>query len=318
LQALKRHQPAQSCNRRMFAVLLSLVAVVASFPALAQTSCGDAPKDVPLLTQEQLKGDVTGKAQTFMKLGAAQIQGAVDASRTELYEQHKDVDKHQIDMYFMWISCKIISSDKNISTSDKMNMWFNVRSAFEKHGSSKKDFDDIATWSVSFTIGGIISGAAGPYDPKFEHFLMIHGCDFANLSATQRRVLDFKSELSTKPDGPPDIVLNTANMAFQPQEVLKKDVGRLEATLPNPLILEPGVFAEGTLEFAMSPEVSIKWHEMVSHHLTDMYKNGVLYVIDRLSTSTKKTKLAEHHDASTGAVWRAGCPASLPRKNGVC
>jgi len=98
---------------RSFAVLLSLVILVASFPAFAQRSCGDAPKEIPVLIQEQLKGDVTGKAQTFMKLGAGQIQGAVDASRTELYEQHKSVDQHQIDMYFMWVSCQVIMAGQD-------------------------------------------------------------------------------------------------------------------------------------------------------------------------------------------------------------
>jgi hypothetical protein len=300
----------------MLAVLLSLVVVVASFPALAQPICGDAPKDVPILTQEQLKGDVTGKAQTFMKLGAAQIQGAVDTSKTELYEQHKDVDKHQIDMYFMWVSCQLITSNKTMSAPDQINLWIKVRSAFEQHGSSKIDFDDVKSWSVSFTIGGVFSAATNLVNGQ--HFMLIHQCDFANLSTTQRRVLDFKLELKTKKDDPPDMILDTATMAFQPQEWSAKEVGRTEGILPNPLVLEPGAFVEGSVEFAMSPEYRQKYQEIIYNHLLGMDENSVLYVIDRRSGLAKTTKLAEHYDASTGAVWRAGCPGSLPRKNGVC
>jgi hypothetical protein len=80
-----------------------------SFSASAESYCGDAPKDIPVAAQDQIKGDVEGKAQLLTKmLGSAQINGTVEASRTELYEEHKNVDQHQIDMYFMWVSCQTI------------------------------------------------------------------------------------------------------------------------------------------------------------------------------------------------------------------
>jgi hypothetical protein len=209
------------------------------------------------------------------------------------------------------------SSSRNSLTSVRENTGFitqgqtgnNIiieRSAVDKHGSSKKDFDDIDLWSVSFTIGSITS-ARGPRDA----YLMIQGCDFSNLSTTQRRVLDFKLVLATKKDDHPDLVLNTAFLAFQPEQLSAKDLGRLNGTLSNPLVLEPGVFVEGMVEFGMSPQDFGKYHEMLDHHLLDMQENSVLYVIDRRSGLTKKTKLGEHYDASTDAAWRAGCPASL-------
>jgi len=186
-----------------------------------------------------------------------------------------------------------------------------VRAAFEKHGSSKENFGDIGSWPVSFTIGGLLSSTGS--------VLMIHQCDFANLSTTQRRVLDFKLELATERDDHPDIILNTATMGFQPEQWSAKDVGRTEGTLPNPLILEPGAFAEGIVEFEMRPEERQKYLEILDHNLlAKMDENSVFYVIDRRSRLIKKTKLAEHYDARTGAVWRTGCPASLPRRNGVC
>jgi hypothetical protein len=98
-------------------------------PALGQTLCGDAPKDVPILTQEQLKGDAEGKAEMLTRLlGSGQLKGAVDASRMELHEQHRDVDQHQIDMYFMWVACQFI--DRTVPAPEKLKAWLQVRSAF--------------------------------------------------------------------------------------------------------------------------------------------------------------------------------------------
>jgi hypothetical protein len=105
-----------------------------SLPARAQSptvSCGDASKDVPLVIEEQLRGDVEGKAQLLTKmLGSAQIKGTVDASRTELQEEHKNLDQHQIDMYYLWVSCQVIIADKNLSTPDKVKLWADVRLSF--------------------------------------------------------------------------------------------------------------------------------------------------------------------------------------------
>jgi hypothetical protein len=105
-----------------------------TLPAQAQQtviSCGDAPKDVPLMIQEQLKGDAEGKAQALTKmLGSAQIRGNIDTSRMELQEEHKNLDQHQIDMYYLWVSCQAIMADKGLSIADKMRLWAESRTAF--------------------------------------------------------------------------------------------------------------------------------------------------------------------------------------------
>lgn len=99
--------------------------------ASAEVFCGDVPKDVPISTQDQLKADVDGKAQLLTKLlGNAQIKGNIDSSRTELYEHHKNIDQHQIDMYYMWISCQTITSDKSISTEEKTKLLFAMYASF--------------------------------------------------------------------------------------------------------------------------------------------------------------------------------------------
>jgi hypothetical protein len=87
-------------------------------PTMAQSLCGEAPKDLPTLTQEQLKGDVEGKAELLARLlGSAQLKGAVDARKMELHEEHKNLGQHQIDMYFMWVARQFI--DKTVPAGDK-------------------------------------------------------------------------------------------------------------------------------------------------------------------------------------------------------
>lgn len=137
-------------SRELRGLFLSLQCVLVSFSATAQITCGDPPKDVPIATQEQLKGDAEGKAQLFTKLlGTAQIKGAVDANRTELYQEHKNLDQHQVDMYFLWVSCQTIASDKTLATAEKLKLWEEVRASF----SSTKDAPAATPPPVNITGG---------------------------------------------------------------------------------------------------------------------------------------------------------------------
>ena len=123
-------------SRRSWVFPLSVIMplVSANMPAIAQVACGDMPKDLPLVTQEQLKGDTEGKAQLLTRLlGGAQIKGTIDNSRAELHEEHKNVDQHQIDMYFLWVSCQTISADRTLSTADKVRLLLEVYAASAPH-----------------------------------------------------------------------------------------------------------------------------------------------------------------------------------------
>src|SRR5215831_6592888 len=105
-------------------------AILLSFPAKAQISCGEATKDVPVAVQEQLKGDVEGKAQLITKmLGDAQLKGKVETSRAELHQEHRNLDQHQIDTYFMWVACQALAFDKTLSAAEKITLWKDVLTA---------------------------------------------------------------------------------------------------------------------------------------------------------------------------------------------
>src|SRR5207245_5562024 len=92
-----------------------------------QTNCGDLPKDIPKSTQEKLKGDVEGKAQLLTRLiGDAQLKGALETSKAELYQDHQDVDKFQIDRYFAWVACQNIMADPRLTSLQKNDNWMTV------------------------------------------------------------------------------------------------------------------------------------------------------------------------------------------------
>jgi hypothetical protein len=105
--------------------------------ALAQQiNCGDAPK-LRSSVEEKLKGDAEGKAQLLTKLlGNAALQGAIETSKTELYQQHQDVGKDEINLYFAWVSCQTISSDKNLASSEKLEKWMTIYKELLGQGSS--------------------------------------------------------------------------------------------------------------------------------------------------------------------------------------
>ena len=120
--------------------LAALPCVLAASHARAEIACGDVPTDVPIAIQEQLKGEVEGKAQAVTKLlGSANLKGAIDTSRTELHEEHRNLDQHQIDMYSLWVFCQIISSEKTMSAADKAKLLMQVRSSFGQQ--SSRNFD---------------------------------------------------------------------------------------------------------------------------------------------------------------------------------
>ena len=93
--------------------------------AFAQVvDCGRQSTELPPDVQERIQGDVEGKAQLFTKLlGDAALKGTVEASKTELQQKYKDVDKAQMDRYMSWVSCQSIMQDKTLTTSDKNRLW---------------------------------------------------------------------------------------------------------------------------------------------------------------------------------------------------
>ena len=128
--------------------------------AAQQISCGDRPK-IERSAEEKLKGDVQGKAQLLTRrLADADIQGTVETSKSELYQQHQDVGRDEIDEYFAWISCQTINSDSNLSTSDKLDKWMAVYKSILSHGVTgsalkQKSLPELSSAFSVFFIDGV-------------------------------------------------------------------------------------------------------------------------------------------------------------------
>jgi WD40 repeat protein len=133
--------------RKPIAIASTCVFFIFSASAFAQTvNCGAQPKELPPDVQEKIKGDVEGKAQLFTKLlGDAALKGTVEASKTELQQKYKDVDKAQMDRYMSWVSCQSIMQDKNLTTAEKNKLWLDL---YREIIGSKKEKQSDATNSV--------------------------------------------------------------------------------------------------------------------------------------------------------------------------
>ena len=143
------------------AVLLSAYCV----PAHADAVCGLPPSQVPTMSQEQLKGDAEGKARILTKLlPGAQIKGAVDMSREELYQEHQNIDQYQINMYFMWVSCQPIMSDAKLPTAEKIRLWTEVRNAFStpSSGNATPQHDPNALYQYDEKVGDVQGAVVSP------------------------------------------------------------------------------------------------------------------------------------------------------------
>jgi len=80
------------CNRPYLRMMMFTAILLGAYglPARALVQCGGTPSQVLVSTQEQLKGDVEGKAQILAKfLAGAQIKGAVEMSKNELYQERR-------------------------------------------------------------------------------------------------------------------------------------------------------------------------------------------------------------------------------------
>jgi hypothetical protein len=106
--------------------LVFLAVIMFSSGLHAQVQCGSQPK-IPGDVEDQIKGDVEGKAQIFTKLlGDVNLKGTVESSKKEVYQKYKDLDKSQIDQYMIWVSCQNIMSDPKLSSSEKSKLWIEI------------------------------------------------------------------------------------------------------------------------------------------------------------------------------------------------
>jgi hypothetical protein len=109
-------------------------------PVLAQTQiiqCGPQPTIAATDSAEGFKADASGKAQLLSKvLPSAEINGKVEQWKTEQRQQYKDLDQHELTFYWVWVSCQMIATSKEMTEPQKTEQWDKVRAAFSQSGAS--------------------------------------------------------------------------------------------------------------------------------------------------------------------------------------
>jgi hypothetical protein len=167
-------------------------------------------------------------------------------------------------------------------------------------------FDAVEQWSVSIYLGpggmGVDRGTPG----GFESFFILQGCRFANLSATQDRVLDIELKIPNK-YGPPEFwTLSTTNTHRQPYREKLRNIGvepatRFDRFLDLPIRIPPGAVVEGQIEFRVPDHPKIRAHgfwEMLDPFGT------VATVIDQRSGQRRSLPSGFCYDALKGKAYR--------------
>jgi hypothetical protein len=114
-------QPSLILIRKYIGGIL-LAALLLGFPALAQPAlpveqvCGPSSEEVS--TSE--KANLDAKAQTLLKIGSVNLQGAAEKTRTEIMVNSNRSDGARLILYLKRISCVLIYQDTSLSTDEKL------------------------------------------------------------------------------------------------------------------------------------------------------------------------------------------------------
>jgi hypothetical protein len=160
------------------------------------------------------------------------------------------------------------------------------------------DFENVATWSVSFKIGGLLAGGhfyVDPNDPTYA--IGLPECRFYNLSTTQRRMIDITLVIPTKDSEMPSITLSTETLDFQYKP------SHRDGLIDLPIILEPSSKIEGRIDFNVDGDVKDK---MLKYGRLSWlrYSEATIYVKEHRSGKTITVKLGQSYDAVSGTITR--------------
>jgi tetratricopeptide (TPR) repeat protein len=115
---------------------LLLAGVIGATPAFA------APLDTRVVrgtpneeVSQEMKGNLEGKAQTFARIGTADLQGAVSNAKKEIEVRENRSDAARELHYLDYISCVIIYQDDRLSTDDKLERIDKIKHALNPNTS---------------------------------------------------------------------------------------------------------------------------------------------------------------------------------------
>jgi hypothetical protein len=145
--------------------------------------CGDPPP----VANEQVKADLTGKANLLSKyIGNAELGGKIDASRTEIFSKYPPHERSEA--YFEYQICILLMQDTKMSTPDKIQTLRDINVRFQQPptkvkpgpqanshaGDNPSDGPDVgacvtadAGWKVKPKSGHLVQDDAGNGGPGF-------------------------------------------------------------------------------------------------------------------------------------------------------
>jgi hypothetical protein len=96
---------------------------------LANTKLFAADFQCPAATEQKdsdINGDITGKAQTLLNIGDAEIQGTVRKTVVDLFSKYPNADRVAIINTLISVTCNFIKNSSTLTDDQKLDRWMAV------------------------------------------------------------------------------------------------------------------------------------------------------------------------------------------------
>ncbi len=128
----------------------SFGAIIALSQSVQALDCGD----VPPVADEDLKGEIEGKAQFLSRfLGDSELSGNLETARSDIFSKYPNADAARTNAYFLYVMCESIFSDYSMSEEEKRDEFFHVRREILGHLMPRTILGD---WQYNFPLSDMV------------------------------------------------------------------------------------------------------------------------------------------------------------------
>jgi hypothetical protein len=174
--------------RAFGAVVTMVLSLIASIPAVAFAQDFPCPDPIKQ-TEANWKGEVNAKAESFLKLGEAQLKGNVEKTVVDLISKYDQSNRVAILQNLASTTCYMLRNSKQLTDEQKFDKWMAILPVLQGFMGDKKSEIDSRTQASS--------GNFGPFD-KVTSWLASIGVPALNTSEQDmlRRMSPQKSDSS--------------------------------------------------------------------------------------------------------------------------
>jgi hypothetical protein len=119
-----------SCN------VILVVAVLACFQSIAIAQNFDCPEPTRQVANN-VKGDLSGQAQTLIKLGAMDIKGQFESTVVDLFSKYQNADQIAIAQNLLSPACNFLKAS-NMSGAEKFDKWLQILPLMSRYFQDKR------------------------------------------------------------------------------------------------------------------------------------------------------------------------------------